>query len=886
MSNAYDVVPPSRRSPARDSGFDADTVQAIESSFELLAPRGAELVARFYEKLFTEHPETRALFPEDMSGQEKKLLDALALVVRGVRTPSKVRPALRSLGARHAEIGAQSAHYDVVGAVLLSTLSELAGGLWTPQLDQAWAAAYAWIAETMQQGTKEPTTMDSSIQFDQGKKNGNGTSNAPVDVEKLRAQLAAAEARAAEADKVRQMVDNAPVNVMYCDKDLVIQFMNATSRRTLEGLQQYLPIQVSKMVGASIDVFHKNPSHQRRMLSDPRNLPHTAEIQVGPERLSLLVSAINDAQGNYVGPMLTWEVITEKKRLSDEQARLRNMIDSAPINVMYCDVEGTIQYMNTASRQTLTGLQQYLPIAVDRMIGSSFDVFHKNPSHQRRLIADPKNLPHTAEITVGPEKLSLLVSAMMDSRGNYVGPMLTWEVVTEKKRLSDEQARLRNMIDSAPVNVMFCDPTGTIQYMNEASRKTLQGLQQYLPISVERMVGASIDVFHKNPAHQRRLIADPKNLPHRADIGVGPEKLSLLVSAIMDSRGNYVGPMLTWEVITERIALKKREEELVAATEQARAELQGKVDSLLSTVNAAARGDLTAPVQVTGTDAVGQLASALGELIGSMRGSVSEIGRTADGLAKASETLTEISNQLAAGATQTSAQAGSVSTASEAIRSNINNVAAAAEEMSATVRDIASNAGESAKVAGEAVSSAQHTNQIVASLGVSSTDIGKVIKVISAIAQQTNLLALNATIEAARAGEAGKGFAVVANEVKELAKETARATEEITQKIEGIQGDTKKSVDAIGDIVKVIGRISGYATTIAAAVEEQAATTRDIAKNATDAAGGAGAVVTNISGVASAARDAEQQAAATQRSARQLGDAAASLAKLVSRFRV
>jgi methyl-accepting chemotaxis protein len=638
--------------------------------------------------------------------------------------------------------------------------------LWTPQLDQAWAAAYAWIAETMQQGTKEPTTMDSSIQFDQGKKNGNGTSNAPVDVEKLRAQLAAAEARAAEADKVRQMVDNAPVNVMYCDKDLVIQFMNATSRRTLEGLQQYLPIQVSKMVGASIDVFHKNPSHQRRMLSDPRNLPHTAEIQVGPERLSLLVSAINDAQGNYVGPMLTWEVITEKKRLSDEQARLRNMIDSAPINVMYCDVEGTIQYMNTASRQTLTGLQQYLPIAVDRMIGSSFDVFHKNPSHQRRLIADPKNLPH------------------------------------------------------------------------------------------------------------------------RADIGVGPEKLSLLVSAIMDSRGNYVGPMLTWEVITERIALKKREEELVAATEQARAELQGKVDSLLSTVNAAARGDLTAPVQVTGTDAVGQLASALGELIGSMRGSVSEIGRTADGLAKASETLTEISNQLAAGATQTSAQAGSVSTASEAIRSNINNVAAAAEEMSATVRDIASNAGESAKVAGEAVSSAQHTNQIVASLGVSSTDIGKVIKVISAIAQQTNLLALNATIEAARAGEAGKGFAVVANEVKELAKETARATEEITQKIEGIQGDTKKSVDAIGDIVKVIGRISGYATTIAAAVEEQAATTRDIAKNATDAAGGAGAVVTNISGVASAARDAEQQAAATQRSARQLGDAAASLAKLVSRFRV
>ena len=184
------------------------------------------------------------------------------------------------------------------------------------------------------------------------------------------------------------------------------------------------------------------------------------------------------------------------------------------------------------------------------------------------------------------------------------------------------------------------------------------------------------------------------------------------------------------------------------------------------------------------------------------------------------------------------AQASTVSAATEQVSRNLQTVATGAEEMSSTIKEIAKNAGEAAKIASEAVRSAQTTNAIVSKLGESSIEIGQVIKVITSIAQQTNLLALNATIEAARAGEAGKGFAVVANEVKELAKQTAKATEDISRKITAIQEDTKGAVEAIGSIDGIIHQINDISNTIATAVEEQSATTNEMSRNVTEAARG------------------------------------------------
>jgi methyl-accepting chemotaxis protein len=258
---------------------------------------------------------------------------------------------------------------------------------------------------------------------------------------------------------------------------------------------------------------------------------------------------------------------------------------------------------------------------------------------------------------------------------------------------------------------------------------------------------------------------------------------------------------------------------------------------------------------------------------------ISEISQL---LASAAEELNSTSHQMSANAEETSAQANVVSAASEQVSRNLQTVATGTEEMSSSIREIAKNATESAKVANEAVKVAEKTNQIITKLGESSAEIGQVIKVITSIAQQTNLLALNATIESARAGEAGKGFAVVANEVKELAKETARATEDISRKIEAIQAGTKESVSAIGNISNIINHINDISNTIATAVEEQNATANEMSRNVSEAARGAGEIATNIKGVAEAAQDTSNGAADSQKAAGSLSKMSNDLREMVS----
>jgi methyl-accepting chemotaxis protein len=498
---------------------------------------------------------------------------------------------------------------------------------------------------------------------------------------------------------------------------------------------------------------------------------------------------------------------------------LKQLAEKSPVNILMASPDGLLTYMNENSLKTLKTLQDFLPAPADRLVGESIDWFHKNPAHQKNIIKDPKNLPYKAIIDVGPEKLDLLVSAVNDDDGNYLGPMVNWEIVTKKLQSEEAMARTQQMVDKSPVNTLMATPDGIMTYMNENSLSTLSTLQKFLPAPADKLVGESIDWFHKNPSHQKNIIKDPKNLPYKAVIDLGPEKLDLLVTAVNDNNGNYLGPMVNWSVVTTKLKL------------------------------------------------------------------ISDLSEASSQLAAASEELVSVANSMSANAEETSAQSNTASAASEQVSAGIQTVATNMEEMTASIREITKNTNDSSSKSNEAMNMAGEANTVIQKLGESSLDIGNVIKVITSIAQQTNLLALNATIEAARAGEAGKGFAVVANEVKELAKQTANATEDISRKIEAIQGDSQTAVTSIGSVSEAIAQVNGIAGNIASAMEEQAATTNEVARVVTESTQGVQQITENIQQVSQAAEQTGKGANDMQSAASNLSQIANSLAELVKKVK-
>jgi len=294
------------------------------------------------------------------------------------------------------------------------------------------------------------------------------------------------------------------------------------------------------------------------------------------------------------------------------------------------------------------------------------------------------------------------------------------------------------------------------------------------------------------------------------------------------------------------------------------------------------RGDLT--VTIPERSDKDTIAHNFTHAVAAIRDTIREMSLGSANLASASQELSATSSEMSSNAEETATQAGAVSAAAEKISVHVQTVVSSAEQMTSSIREISTNAHEAAKVAGNGVKSANEASRKVGKLSESSQEIGQVIKVITSIAEQTHLLALNATIEAARAGEAGKGFAVVANEVKELAKATAKATEDISRKIETIQADTKGAIHGITEISQIITQISDIQSAIATAVEEQTATANEIGRNVNDVACGNQEIASNINGVASAAKSTTEGAEYTNKAADELARLASTLQTLVQQF--
>lgn len=621
-------------------------------------------------------------------------------------------------------------------------------------------------------------------------------------------------------------------------------------------------------------------------------------------------------------------------------------LESLQSNVFIANGDLEIVYINDCAKQTLTKIageiRRAFGVEIDDILGSSIHAFHQDAARVEKILSNPKSLPHQAEFTFGPVTLQARINSIPGLRGAVQGYIVAWEDITYRRRLELDYAGQIAAIQRSQAVIEF-DMDGTVTSANEIFLNTMgykleevQG-QRHSMFVEERTRGTPEyrDMWQR--LNRGEFVTGEF---HRVGKGGREVYIQGVYSPIVDKQGK---PFKVVKYATDVTEAKLRNADFqgqVAAIGRVQAVIEFGLDGVITSANdnfLQAMGyrldevkgrhhslfvdpahansieyrqfwlDLAAGRQQSGRfrrigkggqevwiqgsyfpilDHAGRPFKVVkyASNITQLKQVEAALENTVQSLASAAQELTSVSQQMAANSEETAAQASVVSAAAEQVSRNVGTVACATEEMGASIKEIAKNANEAARVATTAVKVAEKTNATVSKLGESSAEIGNVIKVITSIAQQTNLLALNATIEAARAGEAGKGFAVVANEVKELAKQTAKATEDIGRKIEAIQADTKSSVDAIGQIGTIIGRINDIQSTIASAVEEQTATTAEISRNVGEAALGSREIAQNVMGVAQAARSTTEGAANTKASAEELARMAVELQHLVTKL--
>jgi methyl-accepting chemotaxis protein-1 (serine sensor receptor) len=528
-------------------------------------------------------------------------------------------------------------------------------------------------------------------------------------------------------------------------------------------------------------------------------------------------------------------------------ARSQEALNVVVANVMIADVDYNIRYVNASLAKMLMeaelDIRKQLPaFSAKNVVGTNIDVFHKNPAHQRAMLANLRTT-YIARIEIGGRTFTLIVNPVMDHAGNRIGTVVEWKDQTAELAaraaelaLAAENARIKNALDNCTTNVMIADNDGQIIYTNKSIMAMLlkaeADIRKQLPqFDARKLIGTNFDAFHRDPSHQRNLLANLRGA-HRVQIVVGGRTFSLIASPIIDEKGERIGSIAEWNDRTEEVAVEGEVGAIVYAAGEGdftkRISMAGKqgffqtlgegINQLMETssvglnevvrvLGAIARGDLTEKIERDYAGTFGELKQGCNDTVARLSQTIADVRESAEALTNASE--------------QVSATAQSLSQASNEQAAGVEETSASIEQMTASIAQNTENAKVTDGMASKAAQEATEGGEAVKATVAAMKQIAKKIGIIDDIAYQTNLLALNAAIEAARAGEHGKGFAVVAAEVRKLAERSQVAAQEIGEVATNSVELAEKAGKLLDQMVPNIKKTSDLVQEITAASEEQ-----------------------------------------------------------------
>ena len=492
----------------------------------------------------------------------------------------------------------------------------------------------------------------------------------------------------------------------------------------------------------------------------------------------------------------------------------------------------------------------------------------------------------TTEETIGVLQVFCFHRMVMgETRCETFGAL--WKILLQNVQRTERERMMNRydpMVNGASLCMVLADHLGMISFVNTTGEDLFKELSSDWPELSSGTEGMSFDKLHSKLVPEGKSLADLETLPVSGNIQVGEETFAVEIKAMYDRHQDYIGPMATWDRVTERLRSEKLVEEQREEARLRQLQLEERVTELLDVVERMEEGDLTYSVPVCEGE-IGRVFSGISHLMTVLRRSMKEVGSLARALSESADSLTVVSGRVDQNAQSTLHDVNSASLGVVEVQDGVSSVTEGVKQLAQSVGDVARHAHEAAEVGTKAVGAAAVASDKIERLGRSSAQIGSVVKTINTIAEQTKLLALNATIEAARAGEAGRGFSVVAGEVKNLARETADATQDIASRVEAIQVDTHDVVASIDEIRAVIESINQLQRHIATSVEQQSATTRDMSEVSVSVAEAIGRVSGNTAAVVNVAEDTAAVANDTRRAAEELRESAERLERNVGKFR-